>query len=56
MVKVFERLSMILQKRVVNKPTINRSVGRGLDIQKSTGQVSIYKTTWMVIGLPKIGK
>lgn len=47
---------MILQKRVVNKPTINRSVSKGLAIQKSTGQVSIYKTTWMVIGLPKIGK
>lgn len=48
---------MILQKRpLVKKPMINRPVVKGLDIKQSTGQVSIYKTTWMIIGLPGIGK
>jgi hypothetical protein len=48
---------MILQKKPgVNRPAINKPVSRGLDIQHSTGQVSIYKTTWMIIGLPGVGK
>lgn len=48
---------MILKKKtVVKRPTINRPASKGLDIQQSTGQVSIYKTTWLVIGLPKVGK
>lgn len=44
---------MILQKRpgVINKP-----VSRGLEIQQSSGRPDIYKTTWMIIGLPGIGK
>jgi hypothetical protein len=33
-----------------------RSLSSGLNIQESTGQVSIYKTTWMIIGLPGAGK
>lgn len=43
---------MILQKR----PVMNKPVSKGLDIKVSTGMVSIYKTTWMIIGLPGIGK
>jgi len=43
---------MILQKR----PGINKSVSKGLNIQQSTGQVSIYKTTWLITGLPGSGK
>lgn len=27
-----------------------------LEIQQSTGQVSIYNTSWVILGLPKIGK
>jgi len=48
---------MILQRKPgTNRPAINRPVSRGLDIQQSTGQVSIYETTWLLIGLPGIGK
>jgi len=48
---------MILQKRpLVKRPIINKPVAKGLDIQQSTGQVSIYETTWLLIGLPGIGK
>ena len=43
---------MILQKR----PMINKPVSKGLDIQHSTGQVDIYNTTWLLMGLPGIGK
>jgi len=44
---------MILQKR----PGINKPVSsRGLDIKQSSGKPDIYKTTWMIIGLPGIGK
>ncbi len=50
---------MILQKRqgVTNRPT-QRPVmhSMSLDIQHSDGKPSIYKTSWVVIGLPKIGK
>lgn len=45
---------MILQKRAgINKPV---STSRGLDIQQSSGRPDIYKTTWMIIGLPGSGK
>lgn len=48
---------MILQKKTVMKrPAINRPVSKGLDIQQSTGKANIYKTTWMVTGLPGSGK
>ena len=47
---------MILKRPAINRPVINKPVSRGLDIQESTGQVSIYKTTWMLIGLPGVGK
>lgn len=48
---------MILKKKtVVKRPKINKPASKGLDIQQSTGQVSIYKTTWLMIGLPKVGK
>lgn len=47
---------MILKRPVINKPGINKPVSKGLDIQQSTGQISIYKTTWMILGLPGIGK
>lgn len=40
-------------KRVINKPV---QPSTELNIQQSTGQVSIYKTSWVVSGLPKIGK
>ena len=54
---IHERTRMILQKRpLVKKPMINRPVSKGLDIQHSTGQVSIFKTTWMIMGLPGSGK
>lgn len=43
---------MILQKRA----GVNKSVSRWLDIQQSSGKPDIYKTTWMIIGLPGIGK
>lgn len=46
---------MIL-KRPMNRPVINKPVSRGLEIEQSTGQVSIYNTTWLLIGLPGIGK
>jgi hypothetical protein len=35
---------------------INRPVAKGLEIEQSTGQVSIYETTWLLIGLPGVGK
>lgn len=47
---------MILQKRLVSRPGINKPVSKGLNIQQSTGQVSIYKTTWLITGLPGSGK
>lgn len=48
---------MIVQRKpgTVIRPNV-RTVSGGLDIQQSTGQVSIYKTTWMIIGLPGSGK
>lgn len=50
---------MQLAKRtIVRKPVIRRPVvsSKVLDIEQSTGQVDIHRTTWIVIGLPKIGK
>lgn len=50
----------MLQRRVIQrKPgtVLSRSsASRGLDIQHSTGKVSIYKTAWCVIGPPGVGK
>ena len=47
---------MILKRPVISRPAINKPVTKGLNIQQSTGKVSIYKTTWMIIGLPGVGK
>lgn len=48
----------MLQKRVLVKRTgVNRlAINSGLDIQISEGKASIYNTSWMVMGLPGIGK
>lgn len=35
---------------------IKKSVGKGLEIKKSSGKLSIYKTAWCVIGPPGVGK
>ena len=49
---------MILQKKILVKRTISRPAvsSNTLQIEQSTGQVSIYETTWLIIGLPGIGK
>lgn len=45
---------MLLQKRrVVNRPVVRSNA---LQIQHSSGRANIYKTSWIVLGLPKIGK
>lgn len=44
---------VVATRRVVNKPV---SPSTTLNIQQSTGQVSIYKTSWVVAGFPKVGK
>jgi AAA domain len=50
-------VKVILQKKPgINRLAINKPVSRGLEIQQSTGKVSIYQTTWMLIGLPGVGK
>lgn len=41
---------------VVKRPVMNRPAAKGLDIEQGTGKVSIYDTTWLLIGLPGIGK
>ena len=48
---------MILQRKpgTVVRPN-TRVVGKSLNIEMSTGSVSIYDTTWLLIGLPGIGK
>lgn len=38
------------------KPLMNRSISKSLNIQESTGKANIYKTTWMIMGLPGSGK
>lgn len=38
---------------VIRRPNVSSNA---LEIQHSTGQASIYKTSWVVLGLPKIGK
>ncbi len=44
----------MLQKKLV---TSKKSVQfKGLQIQKSHGQPSIYRTSWVIIGLPGVGK
>lgn len=46
----------LIKKPETVRPNIRRPVSQGLDIQQSTGKVSIYETTWLLIGLPGIGK
>lgn len=48
---------MLQRKALVKRSIPGRPVSSGgLDIQQSTGQVSIYDTTWLLIGLPGVGK
>ena len=48
---------MQLIKKPVGRAVVsNRPVSTGLQIEQSTGKVSIYDTTWLLIGLPGIGK
>jgi hypothetical protein len=47
---------MILKRPVAKRPVINRPTSGGLQIEQSTGTVSIYDTTWLLIGLPGVGK
>lgn len=48
--------------QLIKRPTVRPNIRRpqvssnALEIQHSTGQASIYKTSWVVLGLPKIGK
>lgn len=49
-------MQLIKRTVVPAKAVIRKPVSGGLNIQQSTGKVSIYKTTWMIIGLPGIGK
>lgn len=51
-----EGRTMIVKRPVINKPVSNKPASAGLQIEQSTGQVSIYDTTWIIIGLPGIGK
>lgn len=47
---------MIQKRPLVKRPMVNRPVSSGLQIRQSSGSASIYKTTWMILGLPGIGK
>ena len=47
---------MIQKRPLVKRPMVSRPVSSGLQIEQSTGQVSIYDTTWLLIGLPGVGK
>lgn len=47
------RPGAVARPGVVHRPNVP---SMSLEIQKSTGQVSIYRTSWVVLGLPKIGK
>ena len=38
------------------KPGMNRPVSRSLNIQESAGQANIYRTAWLITGLPGSGK
>jgi hypothetical protein len=38
------------------KSVMNRPISRSLNIQESTGKANIYKTTWLITGLPGSGK
>jgi hypothetical protein len=52
-----ERERMLLKKPVGARKTISRPASSsGLQIQQSTGKANIYKTTWMIMGLPGSGK
>ena len=48
----------MLQKKTlgVKKSLTTRPTSGGLNIIQSTGKASIYKTTWMIMGLPGAGK
>jgi hypothetical protein len=47
----------IVRRVPVQKPgVVSRNTGLETLIQQSTGQVSIFHTSWLVIGLPGIGK
>lgn len=52
--------AVIHRSRVIQRPAgaIMRPVVRTstLEIQQSTGKANIYKTSWVVIGFPKVGK
>lgn len=41
----------MLQKKVIRKPVSSK-----LEIEQTTGEVSIYRTAWAIIGPPGIGK
>lgn len=43
----------LMKKSLVNRPVVSSN---SLQIEQSTGKVSIYDTTWLIIGLPGIGK
>lgn len=43
----------LARRTIVKKPTVSSHV---LQIQHSEGRASIYKTSWIILGLPKIGK
>lgn len=45
--------TVVRQNTRVARPVIPSNA---LEIQQSTGKVSIYRTSWVVLGLPKIGK
>jgi hypothetical protein len=49
-------MQLIKRAVVPAKAVIRKPVSGGLDIEESTGQVSIYDTTWLITGLPGIGK
>ena len=46
-------MQLVKKTTVVRKPTVSRNA---LQIQHSSGQANIEKTSWVVLGLPKIGK
>ena len=47
---------MIQKRPLVKRLAVSRPTSSVLQIEQSTGQVSIYNTTWMIIGLPGVGK
>lgn len=47
------RKPFVMNRTGVKRPNVTSNA---LEIQHSTGKASIYKTAWVIIGLPKIGK